>query len=98
MKRLVFLAVVACLCGCVLTGTGRAGVVYTTFGEPGDTFDTSVQSVSGGLGPFSYRAFAAAFTPSASVTLDSFRFAFGTGDTARVVTMALRLTPKSTSW
>jgi hypothetical protein len=29
MKRLAFLAVVACLCGCALTGTGRAEFIIT---------------------------------------------------------------------
>jgi hypothetical protein len=30
MKRLAFLAVVACLCGCALAGTGRADTIITT--------------------------------------------------------------------
>jgi hypothetical protein len=29
MKRLAYLAIVACLCGCALTGTGRADYIYT---------------------------------------------------------------------
>jgi hypothetical protein len=83
MKRLAFLAAVGCMWGCALTGTGRAGpiVVYSTFGEPGDTFsnggaDTVEGSQSFGL---QYDAFAAAFTPSASVQLTSIRFAFSSG-------------------
>jgi hypothetical protein len=31
MKRFAFLAVVACLCSCALTGTGRAGSITYTF-------------------------------------------------------------------
>jgi hypothetical protein len=31
MKRMAFLAVVACLCGCVLAGPGRADFVYGFF-------------------------------------------------------------------
>jgi hypothetical protein len=80
MKRLAFLATVTCLCGCVLPGTGGAGsVVYSTFGEPGDTFNSGGGFTVAGTGsPAGYDAQAMAFTPSASVTLDSFRFAFFT--------------------
>jgi hypothetical protein len=84
MKRFALLAAVACLCGCALTGAGRAGsVVYSTFGEPGDTFNTGAGVRVGGSGsdPSFYDAQASAFTPSKSVTLDSLRFAFFTNAT-----------------
>jgi hypothetical protein len=76
MKRLAFLATVACLFGCALPGTGWAGTVYSTFGEPGDTFESGAGLTVAGSGSISgYAAQAMAFTPSATVTLDSFRFA-----------------------
>jgi hypothetical protein len=79
MKRLAFLAAVACLCGCCLTGTGRADmIVFNTFGEPGDKFDHSnVFGISGTNSSFGYVNEAMAFTPSSSVTLDTIRFAAG---------------------
>jgi hypothetical protein len=40
MKRLAFLAVVACLCGCAVTGTGRADYLYT--------FTTTTAATGGG--------------------------------------------------
>jgi hypothetical protein len=83
MKHLAILAIVTCLYGCALPGTGWAGsVVYSTFGEPGDTFNTGAGvAVAGSGSVFGYAAQASAFTPSASVTLDSFRFAAFTGAT-----------------
>jgi hypothetical protein len=88
MKRLAFLAAVACLCSGVLTGTGRASmVVFTSFGEPGDTFSNGrVANVFGSAStPVGYQANAAAFTPSVSVTLDSIRFPFSTASTGYLI-------------
>jgi hypothetical protein len=69
-----------------LPGTGRAGpvVVYNTFGEPGDTFNTGAgPAVAGSGSVFGYDAQANAFTPSASVTLGQIRFAaFSSGGLA----------------
>jgi hypothetical protein len=86
MKRLAFLATIACLCGCALPAIGRAGTVYSTFGEPGDTFNTGGGTAVAGSGSvFHYDAQAMAFTPSTSVTLDSFRFAFFTSSTGYLI-------------
>jgi hypothetical protein len=40
MKRLAHLAVVACLCGCALTGTGRADSINVDFNRNGGTSGT----------------------------------------------------------
>jgi hypothetical protein len=85
MKRLAVVAAVACLCGCALAGTGYAdSLVYSTFGEPGDTFSSlGAFGINGSGNPGSgllYSAQAMAFQPSASVTLDTIRFAASSGD------------------
>jgi hypothetical protein len=75
MKRLAILAVVAWLWGCALSSTGRADtVLFNTFGEPGDTYANTSSGVWGS-GTGAYTAFAMAFTPSASATLQSIRIA-----------------------
>jgi PEP-CTERM motif len=54
-------------------------VVFSTFGQPGDTFATNSSFLISGLGSgFGYESAAIAFQPSASVTLDRIRFAVGT--------------------
>jgi hypothetical protein len=68
---------VACLCDCALAGPGRADtLVYSTFGS-GDSFSQLLSFTVAGSGPPSsaYEAEAMAFTPSATVTLDSISFA-----------------------
>jgi hypothetical protein len=76
MKRLAFLAVVACLCGCALPGIGRAGmIVYSTFG-PGDSYSGSGGAIAGS-GYAVYNSIAVPFSPTSTVTLDRVRFAFG---------------------
>jgi PEP-CTERM motif len=80
MKRFASLAVVACLWA--WTGTARADIiVYSTFGEPGDTFTNGGAFLVYGSASGGYVAPAMEFTPSASVTLDKIRFAFTTPNT-----------------
>jgi hypothetical protein len=83
MKRLAFLAVVACLCACALGGTGsaRADHLYNTFG-PGDSFNSSSAVVVAGQSRLTtYAAYAMEFSPSETAALDLVRFAMTAGAT-----------------
>jgi hypothetical protein len=73
MKRFALLAVVACLCGCALTGTARADRINVDFTYTGSGFNTPVN----GTGSFS---FASNLTTVTLSDLSSFNFS----DTATV--------------
>jgi hypothetical protein len=76
MKRLLYVLLVS---GCLLAGAvpARADLLYSTFGEPGDTYSLGSYAIEGSIGrPFGvYDAQAEQFSPSETAILNTVRFA-----------------------